>query len=131
MPARLLLLFLAFAVPALAQQAPRALDPEELSLQNFLQAVETSISTMDRARWIELLSPTADRDQALEFFDAMVPQGITRVVVKERDRVCVDCGSNQLLQYDHNPEYETTRRTVVEELELRCAPCHARRHKAA
>ena len=41
---------------------------------------------MDRARWIELLSPTADRDQALEFFDAMVPQGITRVVVKERDR---------------------------------------------
>ena len=41
---------------------------------------------MDRARWIDLLSPTADRDQALEFFDAMVPQGITRVVVKERDR---------------------------------------------
>ena len=37
-------------------------------------------------RWIDLLSPTADRDQALEFFDAMVPQGITRVVVKERDR---------------------------------------------
>ena len=41
---------------------------------------------MERGRWIELLSPTADRDQALEFFDAMVPQSITRVVVKERDR---------------------------------------------
>ncbi len=63
-----------------------ALDPEELSLQAFLQAVETSISTMDRARWSELLSATADRDAAAEFFDAMVPQGITRVVVKERDR---------------------------------------------
>ena len=37
-------------------------------------------------RWLDLLSPTADRDQALEFFDAMVPQGVTRVVVKERDR---------------------------------------------
>ena len=51
-----------------------------------MQAVETSISTMDRARWTELLSQSADRDQALEFFEAMVPQGITRVVVKERDR---------------------------------------------
>jgi hypothetical protein len=71
---------------AFAQQAPRAVDEEDLSIQAFLQAVETSISTMDRAKWIELLSPAADRDQALEFFDAMVPQGITRVVVKERDR---------------------------------------------
>ena len=41
---------------------------------------------MDRQRWSDLLSPSADRDDALEFFDAMVPQGITRVVVKERDR---------------------------------------------
>jgi hypothetical protein len=84
-----LLLFLALAAsPAFAGQVPaRPLtDPEELSLQAFLQAVETSISTMDRARWMELLSPTADRDAATEFFDAMVPQGITGVVVKERDR---------------------------------------------
>jgi len=51
-----------------------------------MQAVETAISTMDRNRWLDLLSPSADRDQALEFFDAMVPQGLTRVVVKERDR---------------------------------------------
>jgi hypothetical protein len=88
MLARLLLLLCA-VVPASAfagQGVVRPLDPEELSLQNFLQAVETSISTLDRTRWIELLSPTADRDQALEFFEAMVPQGITRVVVKERDR---------------------------------------------
>jgi len=51
-----------------------------------MQAVETAVSTMDRNRWLELLSPLADREQSLEFFDAMVPQGITRVVVKERDR---------------------------------------------
>jgi len=83
-----LFFFVALSVsPALAGQLPvRATDPEDLSIQAFLQAVETSISTMDRARWVELLSATADRDQALEFFDAMVPQGITRVVVKERDR---------------------------------------------
>src|SRR5688572_6331824 len=85
---RLLFLLLAFpAFPAFAGQVPvRAIDPEELSLQAFLEAVQTSISTMDRGRWLELLSATADRDQATSFFDATVPQGITRVVVKERDR---------------------------------------------
>ncbi len=50
-------------------------------------------------------------------------------VVKARDRRCVDCGSTDLLEYDHNPDYEITGRTVVEELELRCAPCHRRRHR--
>ena len=89
---RLLLFLLAFpALPAFAGQVPsRPLDPEELSILTFLQAVETSISTMDRARWTALLSPTADRDSATEFFDAMVPQGITRVVVKERDRAALE-----------------------------------------
>ena len=71
----------AFAQPTV----PRMTD-EDLSIQNFLQSVETSISTADRQRWTDLLSAAADRNQALEFFDAMVPQGITRVVVKERDR---------------------------------------------
>ena len=85
---RHLLVLLAFtSSPAFAGQVPvRAQDEEELSVQAFLQAVETAISTMDRNRWVALLSPSADRDQALDFFDAMVPQGITRVVVKERDR---------------------------------------------
>src|SRR5688572_7579540 len=86
---RLLFFLLAFpAFPASAGQVPvrAAMDAEELSLQAFLQSVETSISTMDRGRWLELLSASADRDQATSFFDAMVPQGITRVIVKERDR---------------------------------------------
>lgn len=50
-------------------------------------------------------------------------------VVKERDRVCVDCGSNVLLEYDHVPDFAQSGRTVVDELELRCAPCHRRRHE--
>jgi hypothetical protein len=49
-------------------------------------------------------------------------------VVKERDRACVDCGSTDLLQYDHQPDYEQTKHTITEELELRCAPCHHNRH---
>ncbi len=84
------LLLLLSPMAAVAVQLPlRALDDEELSIQNFLQAVETAISTMDRQHWVALLSAAADRDQALEFFDAMVPQGITRVVVKQRDRAAL------------------------------------------
>ncbi len=87
MRASLFLFLLALTTPAIAQQAPvRPLDQEEISIQNFLQAVETAIATMDRARWTDLQSASADRDQAREFFAAMVPQGVTRVVVKERDR---------------------------------------------
>src|SRR5690606_40821194 len=72
--------------PQDAQPVPEPQDPEELTIQAFLEAVQSAASTMDRARWIDLLSVNADRERALEFFDVMVPQGITRVVVKERDR---------------------------------------------
>lgn len=88
MRARLIfLLALLSTVPAFAGQvSARAADSEDLTIPAFLQAVETAISTMDREKWIELLSASADRTQGIEFFEAMVPQGITRVVVKERDR---------------------------------------------
>ena len=49
-------------------------------------------------------------------------------VVEERDRCCVDCGSTDLLEYDHNPPHHLTGRTITDELELRCASCHRRRH---
>ncbi|MEL7208246.1 MAG: HNH endonuclease, partial [Actinomycetota bacterium] len=51
-------------------------------------------------------------------------------LVKDRDRSCIDCGRTDLLEYDHNPPYEQTHRTITDELELRCAPCHRRRHRA-
>ncbi len=50
-------------------------------------------------------------------------------VVKERDRGCVDCGSTQLPTFDHNPDHAITKRTIVDEVELRCAPCHWQRHR--
>lgn len=49
--------------------------------------------------------------------------------VKERDQVCRDCGSRELLQYDHNPDHVESGHTLARELELRCAPCHHRRHR--
>jgi hypothetical protein len=52
-------------------------------------------------------------------------------VVKERDRVCGDCGSSEFLQYDHVPDFEETRHTVIEELFLKCSKCHRDRHGQA
>jgi hypothetical protein len=59
------------------------------------------------------------------------PTARQRRVVRERDRCCVDCGSIDLLQYDHQPDYEMTHRTIVEELRVRCATCHHKRHAGA
>ena len=52
-----------------------------------------------------------------------------RRVVQARDRVCVDCGATEFLQYDHDPDYELSGRTLVEELRLRCWTCHRARHR--
>lgn len=50
-------------------------------------------------------------------------------VVKERDRCCVDCGSDDLHEYDHEPAFEQTHHTIVDELKVRCSSCHRRRHR--
>ncbi len=52
-----------------------------------------------------------------------------RRVVRERDRVCVDCGTSEFLQFDHEPDYDDSRRTIVDELRLRCRTCHRARHR--
>lgn len=59
------------------------------------------------------------------------PDARQRRLVKERDRVCVDCGSTELLEYDHVPDHSSTGHTTPDELQLRCAPCHHRRHGRA
>ena len=56
------------------------------------------------------------------------PTARQKRVVRERDQACVDCGSTDLLQYDHQPDYDQTRHTIVEELCIRCAICHHKRH---
>lgn len=50
-------------------------------------------------------------------------------VIKERDRGCVDCGGAEFLQYDHVPDYDITKRTLVEEGQCRCGRCHRNRHR--
>ena len=70
-------------VSAQPVDAPSA---EDISIQAFLQALEASVSAMDRQRWTDLVSTSADRDDAMAFFDSAVPEGVSRAVVKERDR---------------------------------------------
>jgi hypothetical protein len=72
--------------PAAARQPIPAASPEDLSIQAFVQAVETAISTSERDRWIALLSPNNNPDTAVEFFESFVPASVTRAVVYERDR---------------------------------------------
>jgi hypothetical protein len=51
-----------------------------------------------------------------------------RRVVLERHRRCVDCGDTAFLEYDHEPPFDETHRTVIDELEPRCRSCHRTRH---
>jgi hypothetical protein len=74
------------AAPAFARQPAATQSPEDLSIQAFVQALETAISTTERERWIALLSANNDRQNAVAFFDSFVPQVVTRAVVYERDR---------------------------------------------
>jgi 5-methylcytosine-specific restriction endonuclease McrA len=57
------------------------------------------------------------------------PTARQKRVVKERDGVCVDCGSPFLLEYDHEPPYEESHRTLTSEIEGRCAICHHLKHR--
>lgn len=54
-----------------------------------------------------------------------------KLVVKERDDVCVDCGGTDFLEYDHVPDFAVTKHTLVEETDLRCSRCHRARHSTA
>lgn len=58
------------------------------------------------------------------------PSSRQKRVVKERDRRCVDCDATSLLEYDHVPDFAVTSHTVIDELVVRRAPCHQRRHAA-
>lgn len=60
------------------------------------------------------------------------PTARQRRVVAERDgQICSEPGCNAaaFLEYDHEPDFEASRRTVVDELFLRCSKHHRDRHR--
>ena len=75
-----------WTLPASARQ-PSAPDAEDLQVLRALQQIETALTSSDKAAWMALVSVNADADAASEFFDAEVPRGVTRAVVRERDRM--------------------------------------------
>jgi hypothetical protein len=82
----ILLLVVLSVGSANARQGIPAQTADDLSIALFVQEVENAVAASDRQRWIDVLSPNADRDSAAEFFDSLVPSGVTRAVVRERDR---------------------------------------------
>ncbi|NNC81391.1 MAG: DUF222 domain-containing protein [Acidimicrobiales bacterium] len=88
----------------------------------------TSVAGMIEGAFIRALIHDADARPINASSKRRHPTDRQRRVVKERDRVCIDCGGTGLLQYDHVPDYAESQHTVVEELELRCAVCHRFRH---
>ena len=58
------------------------------------------------------------------------PTSRQRRVVHERDRGCVDCGTTEHLEFDHQPDFAISGHTVIDELRERCWTCHRARHAA-
>jgi hypothetical protein len=81
------------------------------------------------ASFIRLLIHDAERRPINASGRHRHPTDRQKRVVKERDRGCVDCGCEVLGEYDHEPSHEISRRTVVDELKLRCHRCHRERHR--
>jgi hypothetical protein len=71
----------ALATPA-AAQAPAAQD----GIAALLTRLEQALRTSDGDAYLGLLSQSADRQRAAQFASQSFPRGVTRAVVRERDR---------------------------------------------
>jgi hypothetical protein len=90
---------------------------------------ENAVARMLPDSFVRLLIHDAERRPINASGKHRFPTARQRRVVRERDRGCVDCGATEFLEYDHDPDYEVSGRTIVSELVLRCWKCHRRRHE--
>lgn len=51
-----------------------------------------------------------------------------KLVVSEREPACA-CGSTVFLDCHHEPPFDESKRTVIDELEMKCGNCHRIRHQ--
>lgn len=98
------------------------------TLDDGTPITESSVVRALPAAFVRALVHDAERRPINASSRQRHPTTRQRRLVKERDRSCVDCGGVELLEFDHVPDYADSGRTVVEELELRCGPCHRFRH---
>jgi Peptidase family M1 domain len=78
------LLWAAVSIPAAAQVAPAAAAPDGIAA--LLRTLEQAIESGDPAQYVRLLSPLANREDAVSFAAGWFESGITRAVARERDR---------------------------------------------
>lgn len=101
------------------------------TLDDGTPITESSVARRLDTSFIRLLIHSAERNPINASTRRRLPTKRQKRLVKDRDRACVDCGRTELLEYDHNPPFEATRQTHTDQLELRCAPCHTKRHLCA
>ncbi len=99
------------------------------TLDDGTPITDSEVAQLLPTAFIRLLIHDAERNPINASGKQRHPTTRQKRVVKERDRCCIDCGSDDLHEYDHDPAFEQTRHTVVDELKIRCALCHRRRHR--
>lgn len=98
------------------------------SLDDGTPITDTVAADIASESFIRLLIHDAERNPINASRRQRHPTTRQKRVVRARDQACVDCGGTELLIYDHDPPFEESGQTVVEELKIRCAPCHHARH---
>lgn len=105
--------------------------PDGCSMQDGTPVSSHAVASLIDDSFISALIHDIDGKPIDATHRRRLPTRRQRRVVDERHGTrCVDCGSSDLLEYDHNPPFALTHRTVVDELEVRCASCHRERHRA-
>ncbi|MBS1836152.1 MAG: DUF222 domain-containing protein [Actinobacteria bacterium] len=105
--------------------------PDGCSMQDGTPVSSHAVASLIDDSFISALIHDIDGKPIDATHRRRLPTRRQRRVVDERHGTrCVDCGSSDLLEYDHNPPFALTHRTVVDELEVRCASCHRKRHRA-
>lgn len=99
------------------------------SMDDGTPITDNAVASQLDSAFIRALIHNAERTPVNASGRQRHPTNRQKRVVKERDRRCVDCGSNDFLQFDHVPDFSITKHTVVNELELRCSRCHKMRHE--
>ena len=98
------------------------------TLDDGTPVAESAVARLLSEAFIRVLIHDAERRPINASGRRRHPTTRQKRVVRQRDGACVDCGSTDLLRYDHDPDYQQTHHTTIDELKLRCAPCHHKRH---
>jgi hypothetical protein len=117
------------ASPGVAPEIVIHVDSSGCHLDDGTPLTETDVERIAPHSFIRALVHDAERRPINASGRQRHPTMRQKRVVLARDKGCVDCGSHELIEFDHVPDYAITGRTVVEELVARCGPCHRRRHR--